>query len=307
MTSIACVIITYNRSDFLPVCIDSLVRERNENFKIDVVVIDNGSSDDNEIIIRKYEDIRFIKKPVNMPLPLVLNEGLREGLSFDADYIVLLNDDIEMQSGALRELVEVCEDSPRSIVTPLQVNYKNPDHLDPMMLAQIKCLDQLVEDAVYRKNMKRSYEMPTLIGSALLARRDTYLDIGDFDTLFSFYGIDDDYCNRAKYFNYKLLLAIDAHMNHAHERVNIARKDDKAAWFRRWKSMYLARILFLLKDPHGSLIKNHVKALWLVFSSAVKQSLTGFPKGALTGIGLYLALVVKHRAVSRRRSEDYRI
>jgi GT2 family glycosyltransferase len=140
---VACIVITYNREDFVPVCVASLLREHGEAVQIEVTVINNGATDGTAEVLANIDDPRVTIRTnaVNTPIVQVLNDSLKIGHGSGADYILLLNDDIEMQPGAIVEMVEVCREVPHSIVTPLQINYRKPDEIDAFMLDRLRTTD----------------------------------------------------------------------------------------------------------------------------------------------------------------------
>ncbi|HKK29635.1 MAG TPA: glycosyltransferase family 2 protein, partial [Alphaproteobacteria bacterium] len=238
-SSIACAVVTYNRDDFIETCIASLLASRSDRLDVSVIVIDNGSADGTAALLAAYppEDITVITNAKNVSLSEALNQGIDAGFASGADYIALLNDDIEMRPGAVAELVAVAAEVKGAVVTPLQIDYRKPDELEEVMLKKVQDTPDLLNDAVYRGAIKRYYEQPHgMIGSALVAARETYETIGYFDLLFPFYGSDNDYFTRAARLGRPLLLAMKAHMLHMHGRVSTTKTVNRADWLRRRKS-----------------------------------------------------------------------
>jgi glycosyltransferase involved in cell wall biosynthesis len=56
-------LLTYNSSDFIKQCLDSLRVQSNQNFKC--FVIDNNSNDNIAEVLKKYPEVTFIKREVN--------------------------------------------------------------------------------------------------------------------------------------------------------------------------------------------------------------------------------------------------
>lgn len=305
-TAIACVIVTYNRDDFIGKCIDSLYVEQSADLAVEVIVIDNGSSDDTATVIEQYPSVEYIKYPKNIPLPKALNDGLSRALNLNVDHIILLNDDTEFKEQALKRMIDVCDEVDKCIVSPLQINYREPDKLDASMLNLMRRIDRLIEDAFYRRKIERYYDLPTIIGSAMLAKKETYRFLGGFDENFSFYGIDDDLCKRALKHNHRLLLVSDAHMYHMHGKIAVTTKT-KVDWLKRWRSMYRARLLFILKNPERKFTKNIVAMTKYAFSSLMECISKGFLKGAFICIEEYFSLIRSRADVRRRRATDYKL
>jgi len=98
----------WNGMRFVGMCLDSLAQLHFENFE--VIVVDNGSEDGSrEMIEEKYPWVRLLKLPHNMGFAIACNEGIKTS---KADYVVLLNNDIEVVPDWLTELYEGMERHP---------------------------------------------------------------------------------------------------------------------------------------------------------------------------------------------------
>ena len=85
---VSVLIITFNRSNSLDTILNKLFSQDYKN--LDVIVIDNASTDDTEGLIKqKYPQITFIKSPSNIGIQ-AFNIGLR---IVRGDYLLLLDDD----------------------------------------------------------------------------------------------------------------------------------------------------------------------------------------------------------------------
>lgn len=306
MVSVACIVVTYNRDDFIEACLDSLLSERSETLDVRVFVINNGSPDNTGEVLARYstDDVTTITNDVNESLCTALNMSLDIGQESDAEYFLLLNDDIKMRAGAIAEMVDVCREKTGAIVSPLQINYRKPDELDATMLERLQANTQLVTDASMGTSIKRYYSQKSLIGSALLASRETYAAIGDFDPAFSFYGLDDDYCNRARSMGIPLVVAMRAQMLHMHGRVSDTAKTSKEAWLRRWTTMYRANVIYTLKSPEHSLAHNYFRATGKILVDLVRFPLDRFPKGALIAAQTLFEVLRTYPAFKARRAEE---
>jgi glycosyltransferase involved in cell wall biosynthesis len=76
MPLVSVIIPTYNSADFLPQAIDSVLQQTYEN--IEIIVIDDGSMDHTEAVLKPYtERIRYFKKPNGGP-SAARNMGIAE-------------------------------------------------------------------------------------------------------------------------------------------------------------------------------------------------------------------------------------
>jgi len=105
---VSVVVPNWNGMRFVGMCLDSL--SKLDFLDYEVIVVDNGSTDGSrEMIEEQYPGVRLLKLPDNMGFAIACNEGIKVS---NAEYIVLLNNDIEVTSDWLRELYEGMERHP---------------------------------------------------------------------------------------------------------------------------------------------------------------------------------------------------
>lgn len=307
MITVTAVVTAYNRADYMEKCIGSLLASVEPGLiSVDIIVMDNGSTDGTAEAARKVSDrVQVFRTEDNRHFPTVLNEGLAHALATGSDYIILMNDDTSLMPGCLNQLVAAAMGHPHSLLTPMQLNYWAPEHIDDVAFDSIRASRELLEDALLGRPLNMVYHMPTLVGAVLIARRETYERLGMFDALFEFYGIDDDYCNRARFIGVELLMAPAARMWHAHGRISDKREFDKAAWWRRWRQMLQARYMLRLKNPQRSLARNYLSAAAYTVTSSAYHLLKLWPKGALATWRVFGQVLLRNGAIRKRYRQDF--
>ena len=106
MNNIASVVIpVYNKEKFISECLDSLVSQSCGIDKIEVICVNDGSSDNSENIIegycKKYKSIKLINQ-VNAGVGAARNKGIKTSTS---DYIFFLDADDRLSSSTISEVV----------------------------------------------------------------------------------------------------------------------------------------------------------------------------------------------------------
>jgi hypothetical protein len=106
--AVSVIVPNWNGMRFVGMCLDSLAKLHFKNFE--VIVVDNGSMDGSrEMIEEKYPWVRLLKNPHNMGFAIACNQGIKAS---NAEYLVLLNNDIEVTPDWLTELYEGMERHP---------------------------------------------------------------------------------------------------------------------------------------------------------------------------------------------------
>ncbi|MBT1702364.1 glycosyltransferase family 2 protein [Chryseosolibacter indicus] len=121
MTQTAVVILNYNGAKFLRQFLPSVVAY---SPSATVYVVDNGSSDDSEGIVRKdFPSVQWLALEENFGFCGGYNRGLRQ---IEAKYYVLLNSDIEVTPGWLEPMINILEnDSTVAALQPKILSYQN--------------------------------------------------------------------------------------------------------------------------------------------------------------------------------------
>ncbi len=305
---VACLVTTYNRDDFISECVASLLRNEGEGLAIEVTVINNGATDNTAHVLAKIDDPRVTihTNEKNTRLALVWNSALEMARASGADYTLLLNDDIEMEAGAIAEMVAVCQENPMSLVTPVQVNHRRRDELDGGMRELLKATPGLLDDMILKGEPKRYYRQRTIIAAALLGATETFEMIGDFDPIFAFYGLDDDYANRARDMGLPLLVAMRARMLHLHGKTEASPNVSKKDWLRRWSTHYQARAVFEIKSPDRAFPISFARVVLRVAFDVVLFLFKRFPGGSMSAIRTlgFLFGHYGHLAARRKVEED---
>ena len=104
---------TYNRAEFLRQCLDSIVEQFSDTAvteKTEVVLCDNGSTDNTEAVIAEYRlqfsNIRYFKNAENLGVDRNI---LRVTSEAKGEYCWFLGDDDVYFAGALKKVLEVIE------------------------------------------------------------------------------------------------------------------------------------------------------------------------------------------------------
>ncbi len=101
---------TYNGKSLLEVALTSLVAQSFRDFR--VVVVDDASSDGSPAWLREcWPEVEVVTHPTNLGVTAALNTCLRAGSS---EFVVLLNNDMELDPDCLTLLVQAMREHPEA-------------------------------------------------------------------------------------------------------------------------------------------------------------------------------------------------
>jgi GT2 family glycosyltransferase len=109
------VVPTYNRSEVLRVCLASLARQTLSSDQFEVLVVDDGSTDDTESVVGSFRGalpVRYLRQPQNRGRAAARNRGIREA---SGDVVVFVDSDVFPVPGFLAAHRSVHLASPRAV------------------------------------------------------------------------------------------------------------------------------------------------------------------------------------------------
>lgn len=127
---VSVILVNYNGWRDTIECLESLGQAEYDNF--DVIVVDNGSTDDSAARIREYVEgktrVSLLISPVNHGFSGGNNQGIRAAIQAGAEYVVLLNNDTIVKNDFLTYAIQTAgDDLGAGIVTGKILYYSEPD------------------------------------------------------------------------------------------------------------------------------------------------------------------------------------
>lgn len=204
--SVACIVLNYNGRELTLDTVESLLAMDYPDFR--VVVVDNGSTDGSHDAVRQaHPGVTALRVEVNRGIAHGLNAGIRWALEGAFDYLLLLNNDIEVDTSMLTELVRVAESDPAIGCVGPKTYY----WADRQRLWSAGGLIRFRESVTRERGMgeldrgqyERDQEVPYVNGCAMLVRRRAQQETGLWDPVYHV-GIEDaDWCMRMKRLGYR--------------------------------------------------------------------------------------------------------
>lgn len=205
MHKVLVIIVTYNAMNWLDKCLSSIDKS---TVSCDVIVVDNGSTDDTRIVIKeKYLNVQLIESDTNLGFGKANNIGLQRALKERYDYVYLLNQDAWILPDTLEKLIGVSENHPEyGILSPIQMK-GDMNHLDEKFADNVIGNHQksypLFVDDLYFGRLEDVYEVSYVMAAHWLISRKCFEKVGGFSPTFPHYGEDDNYIERVRYWNMK--------------------------------------------------------------------------------------------------------
>lgn len=123
MDKILAVIPVHNRRETTLAILERLRTLATSAFQLDVLIIDDGSSDGtSEAVATRYPDVLILYGDGNLWWGGALNMGFRHGLEHNYEYIYTLNDDIVLNNNTLVELYDAANRLKNTVCSSVILN-----------------------------------------------------------------------------------------------------------------------------------------------------------------------------------------
>lgn len=179
--------------DSIP-CIQSI--QKSSYLNTQIVVVDNGSTDDSVDRIRQsLPDITILETGTNLGFATGNNHGIRYALGRGADYILVLNNDTIVPEDSILKLVEFAEATPdAALIGPAISDSVTGEFLDLPMLNPISVWSILLTKSPIQRIIRHTrlyrrffylgttpHVVYAVHGSAMMFRTTTIQKVGMFD------------------------------------------------------------------------------------------------------------------------------
>jgi len=214
---VSIIIVTWNVESYIKRCLNSVFKALKGIYG-EVIIVDNGSTDDTLKMIKNYPSIKLIKNNKNLGFAKANNIGIKSSIS---EYIILLNPD-----------TEVAVDSLKFAVVYLSINSKvgilGAKLIDQFGNVQIPCTTtfcsiwdefciQMGLTKIFPKSKLFAHyimaywdhnsvrEVDVVSGAFMAIRCNIIKECGMLDEKLSLYCEEEDFCYRVKNAGWKIV------------------------------------------------------------------------------------------------------
>jgi len=211
------VVLNYNGKELTLDSLESLEAMDYPSFEL--LVVDNGSSDgSDEAVAEAFPEVSRLRLEENQGPGGGMNAGLRWTLEREFDYVLLLNNDIEVAPDMLSKLVAAAEADPTLGCVGPKCYYFGQRDLIWSAGGVLRFKESVTRERGMKKRDRGQYdhseEVDYMSGVAMLVRRDALLKTGLWDETY-FLGVEDaDWCVRMKHQGYRCWYVHDAELWH---------------------------------------------------------------------------------------------
>jgi len=239
------VILNFNTRDLTRTCLLTVLGSKMGQYRMEVIVCDNGSTDGSiEMIERDFPQVTFIKNGKNIGFAAGNNPGIRRA---KGRYVLLLNTDTEVPEQTLVRMIEFMDTHKEAGAATCKILL--PDgSMDPachrgfptpwVAFTYVTKLEKLFpktrlfgEYHQGYKDISKVHEVDCIVGAFFMVRRETIEDVGLLDEDYFMYGEDIDWAYRIRKNGWKILFNPSVTILHKKKQSGRAnsRKDSRVA------------------------------------------------------------------------------
>lgn len=217
MPKVSIIILNWNGKEDTLECLASIGQLDYPNYE--VVVVDNGSTDDStNAISKQYLDITLLQTGANLGYAGGNNFGIRWALEHGADYVLLLNNDTVVATDLLSAFINAEKLLPAGSILGAKIFfYDEPGKLwfaGGQWNNGSNSFEHIGHGQSDSTEYNRMAEVDYITGCALFAAADTFKEVGLLDERFFLSYEETDWCYRAKASGHKCIVVPDAKLWH---------------------------------------------------------------------------------------------
>ena len=248
------VIPNWNLKDYLINCISSVLK-MNTKGELQIVVVDNGSTDGSLSVLDGFEGVNKMSLDRNYGFSYAANKGIQKALDAGARSVFLLNNDTIVDSDILLHFEDAFLQTKvfnSGIFAP--VIYYDQDYRDVWFFGSndIKVLN--IPYKVMPRHDKSIVSLDYVTGCGMLVLDRVFYSIGLLDEDFYMYYEDAEFCWRARRAGFKIFGVTNARMIHYVSRSAALSDTAKSFWQHYGRVLFYRKRSSWLNQPFAHLL-----------------------------------------------------
>jgi GT2 family glycosyltransferase len=211
---VSLIILNWNGIECIDECLKSVLKTDYD--KIEIIVVDNGSTDGSLDKIGKYPGIKILALKENLGYAAGNNFGFKQAKGC---FVATINNDVVVEPGWLKQPLKLFNEDPSiGIIACRQMNYQKRDIIDclyghptkSLIFAPMGSRKQFYDEDLFT----RPGFVISAGGASALYRKQLLTDLNGFDERYYSYHEESDLCMRAFLHGWKCAYAPSAVVYH---------------------------------------------------------------------------------------------
>ncbi len=304
------IIVSFNGERLIKNCVNSLL---GSDEKPQIIVVDNGSTDETVSEIPEDRHIHIIRLEKNIGFGRANNIGISVALSNGAESVFLLNQDATLERSCLTTLQKALIDhADYGVISPIHLNSEGNNFDKNFLVTYLAQSNTPFLFDSYIGATHDVYEIPAVNAAAWLVSRQLLEETGGFDPLFFMYGEDDDLLIRAKRNGFKVGIVPKARITHFRSNEDIEKRGSRMQYIRKVRNRERSTMILFLKSYDGYFFRaiielSAINVVKLIRAAIVERYPLNILAllGAITDILFILTSIRRHRHISKMQGPHW--
>ncbi|HAP38068.1 hypothetical protein A2410_01285 [Candidatus Shapirobacteria bacterium RIFOXYC1_FULL_38_24] len=201
--NLSIIIPTWNTALVTQKAIDS-IKKHLKNIKYEIIVIDNGSTDQTKNLLSSYKDVIYLRNKTNLGFSKANNIAAKKA---SGEYLFFMNSDMELIDNSLTSMLDYLKSHPKiGLIGPKFLNpNKTPQaSVFPPQTPKNAFKEYFLRIKAYSKYLpfdQNPVSVWALSGGAILISHKFFLQIGGWDESYFMYFEDLELCRTIRNLN----------------------------------------------------------------------------------------------------------
>jgi GT2 family glycosyltransferase len=291
---IGVLVLNHNGQRWLPTIYQSIREQSYPQAKI--YLVDNASTDSSvEWTQKEFPEVTILRMPSNLGYCMAYNLAMKQAFADQCDWLIWANNDVKLEAGCLSAMVEATQSDARiGVAGPAFLSWEK-DEPNYYILGNYPQAIPAIEN-----RSKDPMDGEWVEGSFLMVRRGCYESVGPLDPFLFFYWEEADFCRRARFRDWRVVLVPAAIARHyAGGWAEAERENKRTANYLQTRNYYI----YKLANPFQGFLRNCADALHLLLVN-IKEALWAEPERAWFYLRVFGDLLRDFRPVYAKWNRD---
>jgi len=226
------IILNYNSADYLKKCLESITKSDIDNYKYEVIIVDNNSTDDSIKLSKSIRspNFKYLELKTNQGFAHGNNQGLKE-INPKTRLVLFLNPDTIVQKDTFKKMIEFFNQNKNIDAATCQINLALTGKMQPEChrgfptpwnsLCYFTGLSKLfphskIFSGYFMGNLDKTvpHKIDACVGAFLMVKKEVGDKIKWWNEKYFFYGEDLDFCYKLKQNNSNLYFNPNCKITH---------------------------------------------------------------------------------------------
>ena len=287
-------VLNHNGQKWLPTIYQSIREQFYPRLKM--YLVDNASTDSSvELIQKEYPEVTILRMPSNLGYCMAYNLAMKQAFADHCDWVIWANNDVKLEAGCLSAMVEAAQSDARiGVAGPAFLSWAK----DEPNYYIVGNYPQVIPAMETRS--EEPMDVDWVEGSFLMVSRKCYEGVGPLDPFLFFYWEETDFCRRARFQGWRVVLVPTALARHyAGGWSEAKRANQNAANHLQARNFYI----YELANPFQGFMRNCADAMHL-FLVNMKAAFLAEPQKILFHLRVFGGLIRDLRLVYAKWNRD---